>query len=52
MSALLKQAAEHWRYVSQLLTPPHTEANYDALVESLDEPLDEITGTENHPLPL
>uniref|UniRef100_UPI00313B69EB helix-turn-helix domain-containing protein n=1 Tax=Pseudomonas sp. OTU5201 TaxID=3043850 RepID=UPI00313B69EB len=46
----IKQAAEHWRYVAPLLTPPHTEATYDALVESLDELLDEIAGTENHPL--
>ncbi|NWL75384.1 transcriptional regulator [Pseudomonas taiwanensis] len=50
MSALLKQAVEHWRYVAPLLTPPHTEADYDVLVESLDELLDEIASTENHPL--
>lgn len=50
MSALLKQAAEHWRYVAPLLTPPQSEADYDALVEALDELLDEITGVEHHPL--
>lgn len=50
MSALLKQAAEHWRFVAPLLTPPMTEAEYDSLVEALDELLDEIAGDENHPL--
>lgn len=50
MSALLKQAAEHWRFVAPLLTPPKTEADYDTLVEALDELLDEIGGEENHPL--
>lgn len=50
MSAILKQAADHWRYVAPLLTPPQSEADYDALVETLDELLDEIAGAENHPL--
>ncbi len=50
MSALLKQATEHWRYVAPLLTPPASEADYDALVEALDELLDEIGGQSPHPL--
>lgn len=50
MSAILKQAADHWRYVAPLLTPPQSEADYDTLVETLDELLDEIAGAENHPL--
>lgn len=50
MSAILKQAAEHWRYVAPLLTPPQTEADYDAMVAILDELLDEIGGAEGHPL--
>ncbi|WP_271408052.1 helix-turn-helix domain-containing protein [Pseudomonas sp. Q1-7] len=50
MSALLKQAVAHWRYVAPLLTPPQNEADYDALVEALDELLDEVAGIENHPL--
>jgi HTH-type transcriptional regulator/antitoxin HigA len=50
MSALLKQATDHWRYVAPLLTPPQSEADYDALVEALDELLDEIAGAEYHPL--
>ncbi|MED5608370.1 HTH-type transcriptional regulator / antitoxin HigA [Pseudomonas delhiensis] len=50
MSAILKQAMEHWRYVAPLLSPPQSEADYDALVATLDELLDEIGGVEGHPL--
>lgn len=50
MSALLKQAAEHWRYVAPLLAPPQDEADYDERVQALDELLDEIGDTQNHPL--
>lgn len=50
MSAILKQAAEHWRFVAPLLTPPQTEADYDELVETLDELLDQIGDVEGHPL--
>jgi HTH-type transcriptional regulator/antitoxin HigA len=50
MSALLKQATEHWRYVAPLLSPPQNEADYNALVEALDELLDQIGGADGHPL--
>ncbi|ENG9364537.1 helix-turn-helix domain-containing protein [Pseudomonas aeruginosa] len=50
MSAILKQAAEHWRYVAPLLTPPQTKADYDELVDALDELLDQIGEFEGHPL--
>lgn len=50
MSAILKQATEHWHFVEPLLTPPQTEAQYDALVAMLDELLDSIDGAEVHPL--
>ncbi|AYC32260.1 transcriptional regulator [Pseudomonas cavernae] len=50
MNAILKQAAEHWRYVAPLLTPAQTETDYDTLVTVLDELLDEIGGAEGHPL--
>lgn len=50
MSTILKQAAEHWRFVAPLLTPPQTEADYDELVETLDELLDQIGDIEGHPL--
>ncbi|HGM5019483.1 TPA: type II toxin-antitoxin system HigA family antitoxin [Pseudomonas aeruginosa] len=50
MSAILKQAAEHWRFLAPLLTPPQTEADYDELVETLDELLDQIGDIDGHPL--
>jgi len=50
MSALIEQAAEHWRYVEPLLSKPTTEADYDALVEALDEMLMLIGEDESHPL--
>jgi len=50
MSALLKQATEHWHYVAPLLTPPQTEAEYDALVEALDALLDQTGGDGTHEL--
>ncbi|QVW23787.1 transcriptional regulator [Pseudomonas hormoni] len=50
MSALIKQAAEHWEFVSPLLRKPKNEDDYDRLVLALDELL-EITGDdESHPL--
>lgn len=50
MSALIKQAAEHWHFVSPLLQRPQDEADYDALVDSLDELLALIGDDESHPL--
>ena len=50
MSALIEQAAEHWRYVAPLLRKPTNEDEYDALVEALDELLVLIADNESHPL--
>lgn len=50
MSALVKQAAEHWRYVAPLLRKPANEDDYDELVAALDELLDLIRDDEDHPL--
>ena len=50
MSALIKQATEHWQYVSPLLQKPKTEADYDGLVEALDELTDMIGDDESHSL--
>ena len=50
MSALIKQACEHWRYVAPLLSKPTNEDDYDALVEALDELLAMVGDDENHPL--
>lgn len=50
MSALIKQASEHWRYVAPLLTKPTNEDDYDALAEALDELLGMVGDDEAHPL--
>ncbi|WP_338806625.1 transcriptional regulator [Pseudomonas chlororaphis] len=50
MSALIEQVAEHWQFVAPLLRKPKTEADYDRLVEALDELLDLTGEDEAHPL--
>ncbi|MGY2318490.1 helix-turn-helix domain-containing protein [Pseudomonas sp. SDO5522_S412] len=50
MSALIRQAAEHWQFVSPLLRKPRNEADYDTLVSALDELLDLIGEDESSPL--
>lgn len=50
MSALIRQAAEHWQFVSSLLRKPRNEADYDTLVSALDELLDLIGEDESSPL--
>jgi len=50
MSALIKRAAEHWEFVSPLLRKPKSEADYDVLVNALDELLDLIGEDESSPL--
>nr|WP_298414378.1 helix-turn-helix domain-containing protein [uncultured Halomonas sp.] len=50
MSALIQQAVAHWHFVAPLLDKPSTEADYDALVEALDEVLALVGDDEHHPL--
>ena len=50
MSALIEQAAAHWRFVAPLLDKPTTEADYDALIEALDEILALAGDDDHHPL--
>lgn len=50
MNAMIKQAVDHWRYVSPLLTKPETQEDFDTLVEALDELLDIVGEDESHPL--
>ncbi|MGN7741131.1 helix-turn-helix domain-containing protein [Pseudomonas sp. 22526] len=50
MSALIEQVAEHWQFVAPLLRKPKTEADYDRLVQALDELLDLTGEDETHPL--
>ena len=50
MISLIEQAAQHWQFVSPLLRKPKNEADYDQLVEALDELTDRIGDDESHPL--
>lgn len=50
MSALVRLAAEHWEFVSPLLRKPKSEADYDVLVNALDELLELIGEDESSPL--
>lgn len=50
MSALIKQATEHWEFVSPLLRKPKSEDDYDRLALALDELLEMTGDDESHPL--
>ena len=50
MNARLDAALAHWSFVAPLLTPAANEAEYQALVESLDAILDAGGADESHPL--
>lgn len=50
MSEIVKQAIEHWPFVSALLRKPKTEKDYDILVMALDELLDEVGEDGSHAL--
>lgn len=50
MNARLNTALAHWSYIAPLLTPAKNEAEYRALVESLDVILDAGGADEMHPL--
>ena len=52
MLAKVDDAIKHWGHVAPLLTAPETEAEYEQLVESLDEVLDAGGADENHPFAL
>lgn len=50
MSKVVSNAIKHWGYVAPLLTPPKNDAEYEALVEALDEILDAGGADELYPL--
>jgi HTH-type transcriptional regulator/antitoxin HigA len=52
MSALVKLLSEHWTHVAPLLGMPSSEADYDRLVQQLDEILSAVGDDEDHPLAL
>ena len=50
MNVVVQQAIEHWRFVAPVLTEPTNEAEYEALVYTLNELLDIAGDDESHPL--
>ena len=50
MSPLIEQAVTHWPFVAPLVTAPVSEADYDGLVERLDEILSITGGDQDHAL--
>ncbi len=51
MSAMnIQHTINTWQPVSHLLYVPHTEKEYNKIVELLDELIDEVGENENHPL--
>lgn len=50
MNDRLDTALAHWSYIAPLLTPPKSEAEYRALVKSLDAILDAGGADEANPL--
>lgn len=50
MSALLKQAIEHWEYVAPVANKPTNDDEYQNLVQALDTLLDRVGDDANHPL--
>lgn len=50
MTPALKKMNKLWPSVSQLVTVPHTRADYERLVHLLDSLIDEVGEKEKHPL--
>ncbi|MFU8926046.1 helix-turn-helix domain-containing protein [Acinetobacter puyangensis] len=50
MNVIIKQAVEHWHYVSPLLSKPNNQQDFNTLVEALDDLLDIVGDDESHPL--
>lgn len=48
MSALLKQAIEHWEYVAPVANKPTNDEEYREMVECLDTLLDRVGEDEDH----
>ncbi len=46
----LEKVTQAWGSVSQAVRVPHTEAEYNELLELLDHLTDEVGNDENHPL--
>lgn len=46
----VNEAIEHWSHIAPLLSAPKSEADYEQLVQVMDEVLDAGGADENHPL--
>ena len=46
----VRKAANVWSSISEILFVPHTEREYQALTELLDNLIDEVGEDETHPL--
>jgi HTH-type transcriptional regulator / antitoxin HigA len=46
----LKEIAEIWPVVQPILSVPHSESDYDKLVDFIDSLIDEVGDNEKHPL--
>jgi HTH-type transcriptional regulator/antitoxin HigA len=47
MNAMIKQAVDHWHYVTPLLSKPENEDDFNTLVEALDDLLDMVGDDES-----
>lgn len=50
MKPAVRTAIDHWAQVAPLLTPPRTKAEFERLIEALDEVLDAGGADERNPL--
>ncbi|HUN10459.1 MAG TPA: hypothetical protein PLQ56_27915 [Aggregatilineales bacterium] len=50
MEMMVRQAEVGWSSVQQILYVPHTDAEYQRLVEVLDQLIDTVGEDETHPL--
>jgi HTH-type transcriptional regulator/antitoxin HigA len=50
VDATVREAEQGWPAVGKILYVPHDEAEYDRLVRTLDQLVDEIGEDEKHPL--
>ncbi len=48
--AEIEKVAKAWPPISHAVRVPHTDADYEELVELLDRVIDEVGEDENHPL--
>jgi HTH-type transcriptional regulator / antitoxin HigA len=46
----INQTITHWASISETIFVPHTEAEYESLVELLDRLIDQVGEDEAHPL--